>query len=677
MTPSAERWAAVTRLFDELVELEPDARAGRLAAVGAADPDLRTEVERLLAADADADRRLAGVRVPFAAEPPARDPLGLAGSTLSHFRVIEPLGSGGMGVVYRAEDTRLERTVALKLPHAEHRLDTSWRERFLREGRSAAALDHPNLCQIYEVGETSDGRPFLAMPLYPGETLQARLEREGPLPVPVALAIAREIAAGLAALREAGIAHRDLKPGNVMLLPDGRVRILDFGLARAKDVTLTDAGVRQGTVAYMSPEQVRGDDVDGRADLWALGVVLYEMLTGRRPFDGDHYVSVAHAIVHEAPARPSALRRGLGAPVERLVLGLLDKDPASREPASRALLEGHPLPSRRPRWRGVAAVGGVLGALAVGWGLRNGAREPAAAADPNLIAVAPFDVPDPALELWREGMVDILSRDLDRAGPLRTVAQSVALARWAGRADPASAARLGERTGAGLVVFGSVLRRGADSVSLRAALLDRARGEQGPDLEVVGEERRVGELADSLAVLILRSLGADRPIGSVRRVSIGSRSLPALKAFLAGEQRYRRGDWDSALVQYGRAVAADSTFGLALRRMGYVIGWGPATSGDYLGAATYLERSVLFGRGLSRRESLLFTAESLSVALAAAADPDSLIRHAFAAVAALEEAARRSPDDPEVWYHLGEVLTHWSPPLGGRPAAALDAFERA
>ncbi|HEX6104246.1 MAG TPA: hypothetical protein VFZ26_01600, partial [Gemmatimonadales bacterium] len=123
--------------------------------------------------------------------------------------------------------------------------------------------------------------------------------------------------------------------------------------------------------------------------------------------------------------------------------------------------------------------------------------------------------------------------------------------------------------------------------------------------------------------------------------------------------------------------AADSTFGLALRRMGYVIGWGPAASGDYLDGATYIERSVLFGRGLSRRESLLFTAESLSVALAAARDPGTLVRHAFAAVGVLEEAARRYPDDPEVWYHLGEVLTHWSPPLGGRPAAALDAFERA
>src|SRR5262249_2215777 len=218
---------------------------------------------------------------------PPLDYLGLAGRTISHFRVLEPLGAGGMGVVYRAEDTRLGRVVALKFLLPQPTADGVAKARFLREARSAAALDHPNLCTLHEAGETEDGRLFLAMALYPGETLKARLERDRPLPVQTVLDIARQVAHGLRCAHSAGIVHRDLKPGNVMLLPDGTVKILDFGLARARDHSLSTTSVRLGTVPYMSPEQIRGANLDGRADLWALGVVLYEMLTGRKPFHGD------------------------------------------------------------------------------------------------------------------------------------------------------------------------------------------------------------------------------------------------------------------------------------------------------------------------------------------------------------------------------------------------------
>jgi dipeptidyl aminopeptidase/acylaminoacyl peptidase len=326
-----QRWEEIRATFDALVQLDPATLPSRLAALGTTDPSLREAVESLLAADADADRRLAALDAGiFTPAVPASDPLSLVGKTVSHFRVLGPLGVGGMGVVYRAEDTRLGRAVALKflLPHTH--LEPVAKTRFLQEARSAAALDHPNLCTIHEVGETEDGRLFLAMALYAGETLKTRLDREGPLPVGEALAITQQIARGLSCAHAAGIVHRDLKPGNVMLVPNGPVKILDFGLAKAQDQSLSATGARVGTASYMAPEQVRGESVNGRADLWALGVVLYEMLTGRPPFAGDHEVAIAHAILYDEAAPPSNLQATVPGAVEELLVTLLQKDPARR-----------------------------------------------------------------------------------------------------------------------------------------------------------------------------------------------------------------------------------------------------------------------------------------------------------------------------------------------------------
>jgi Tol biopolymer transport system component len=327
----SQRWHTIRTAFDELVELDADSRAGRLAVLGETDPELREAVESLLEADAEAGPRLAPldeILVPqgeFVA-----DPLNLVGRTISNFQVEEPLGAGGMGVVYRGHDTRLGRPVALKflLPH--YSLDNSAKTRFLREARAAAALDHPHLCTIYDVREGENGRLFLAMALYGGETLKERLARDRQLPLEEAIAIARQIAHGLGCAHAAGIVHRDLKPGNVMLLPDGTVKILDFGLAKALDESATETGQGFGTVAYMAPEQIRGQQVDPRADLWALGVVLYEMLTGRKPFAGEHELAIAHAILHDDVSPPSTHLEGLPVAIEDLVLTLVQKDPSMR-----------------------------------------------------------------------------------------------------------------------------------------------------------------------------------------------------------------------------------------------------------------------------------------------------------------------------------------------------------
>lgn len=276
MTP--DEWALLKDAFAELIELADHERASRLAAM---QPRHAAALRRLLSADAEAASRLGA----FETEPePVSDPLGLVGRSVAQFRVLHVLGSGGMGVAYAAEDTRLGRSVALKflLPHVAS--DPDSRHRFLHEARAASALDHPNVCTLLEIGDSPSG-PFLAMPAYPGETLKSKLER-GPLPIDEAVGIARQILSGLGAAHDAGITHRDLKPANVLVTPDGSVRILDFGLARIGDLRLSVPGVRAGTVAYMSPEQVADDEVDARSDLWAVGVVLFEMLTGRRPSVG-------------------------------------------------------------------------------------------------------------------------------------------------------------------------------------------------------------------------------------------------------------------------------------------------------------------------------------------------------------------------------------------------------
>jgi DNA-binding SARP family transcriptional activator len=326
---------------------------------------------------------------------------------------------------------------------------------------------------------------------------------------------------------------------------------------------------------------------------------------------------------------------------------------------------------------GIRGWGAAAGLVAlVGGGVLLFRPRPAAPTDPNVLAIAPFDVLDPSLQIWHEGLVDILSRDLDGAGPLHTVPQTVGIERWSGRADRVSAEGFGRRTGAGVVVFGSI-GKSRDTVSLRATVLDLVRKRVEPDIEVKGDTADIGNLADSLGVGILQVLGRNRPIGSVRRVSLGSRSLPALKAFLAGEQFYRRGIWDSALVHYDQAIAQDSTFAIAYRHMRLVLDWHPSSVPAYRPSEEYGRKSVILNHGLSPKDSMLIAADSFGIGAYDATNSADLIRFSYGRLLTFEEAARRYPDDPEVWYELGDERFHHGPPLGGVPAPALEAFDRA
>jgi serine/threonine protein kinase len=227
--------------------------------------------------------------------------MAMIGETISHYKILEKLSEGGMGVVYKAHDTKLARDVAIKFLPIELTKDENAKRRFIQEAQSAAALDHSNICTIHEIGETEDGQSFFVMNYYEGETLQKKLEKEK-LSVDESVDIAIQITQGLAKAHEKGIIHRDIKPANIIITKDGVVKILDFGLTKLSGKTLhTKTGSTLGTVAYVSPEQARGGDLDYRTDIWSLGVVLYQMLTGVLPFKGNYDAVIIHNIVLQEP----------------------------------------------------------------------------------------------------------------------------------------------------------------------------------------------------------------------------------------------------------------------------------------------------------------------------------------------------------------------------------------
>jgi serine/threonine protein kinase len=262
----------------------------------------------------------------------------MIGKAISHYKILEKLGEGGMGVVYRAEDTKLKRTVALKFLPPDLTRDPEAKERFIHEAQAASALDHPNICTVHDINETDDGQLFMAMAYYDGETLKKKIER-GPLPVDLAVGIALQVARGLAKAHESGIVHRDIKPANVIVSKDGIAKILDFGLAKLSGRTmLTKAGSTMGTAAYMSPEQARGELTDARTDIWSLGVVLYEMLSGKPPFPQQYEQAVIYAILNEKPEPVGSLRGDIPPSLQSVLGKMLEKDPARRYQHSSELL---------------------------------------------------------------------------------------------------------------------------------------------------------------------------------------------------------------------------------------------------------------------------------------------------------------------------------------------------
>ena len=367
------------------------------------------------------------------------------GTRIGAYAIVGPLGAGGMGVVYQARDTRLGRTVALKFLPPKLTRDGEAKERFLREARVASSLDHPNICTIYEVGEVPEGdvadaQVFIAMAHYDGETLNQRIDR-GPLDVPDALDIAMQIGRGLGKAHAAGIVHRDIKPANLIVTADGLVKILDFGVAKlVNEVGLTQTGTTLGTVAYMSPEQASGAEVDGRSDLWALGVVLYEMLAGRTPFAGEGPQAVIHNLLNREPEPLTTVRPNLPALLDRVVHRALSKEVGQRYQQ---------------------AAGCITDLQAVRRELESAATQAAetgSRATPS-IAVLPFSnmSSDPEQKYFCDGLAEELIDALARLKGLKVVARTSTF-KFKGQADVIRL--IGEKLGVATVLEGSVRKAG-------------------------------------------------------------------------------------------------------------------------------------------------------------------------------------------------------------------------
>ncbi len=418
------------------------------------------------------------------------------GSRIAHFEVLGLVGAGGMGEVYRARDTRLGRDVAIKVLPAEFASDPDRLRRFEQEARAVAALNHPNILALYDIG-TDGGAPYIVTELLQGEPLRDRLTGS-PMPSTKVLGVAIQVASGLAAAHEKGIVHRDLKPENIFVTKDGLAKILDFGLAKlaapenvgelAKQTTLlgaTEAGTILGTVGYMSPEQVRGQNVDHRSDIFSLGCLLYEMVTGRRAFARVTAADTMTAILTEEPPDPSSIGASVSLPLSRTIAHCLEKNPEERVQSARDLAfelrailadtggaqarRGLPGIGGRKRavWLAIGGFAAVLVAAGVFYSARSTTRRPVAPLEPKRIVVAVFDnqTGDRSLDPLGRMASDWITQGLSRLPELDVVpSTSVLFAQPPGNSlvptagDPIRA--LAEATGAGTVVSGTYYLQG-------------------------------------------------------------------------------------------------------------------------------------------------------------------------------------------------------------------------
>ena len=617
------------------------------------------------------------------------------------YRVEEELSGGGMSRLFLATDLALNRKTVIKILPPELTSEMM-ATRFKRESEVTAHLQHPHILPIITAGLKA-GLLYYVMPFISGESLRQRLKREGRLPIDDAVRILCEVASALAYAHKQGVIHRDIKPENI-LLQDSHAILADFGIAAAlagpDHVTgerLTRTGMSIGTVGYMAPEQsLGGTDVDSRADIYSLGVVAHEMFAGSPPFVGANTHSILAAHLTQAPPRLDRLRRDVPAPICRAIEKALKKEPAqrfqsatdfaaacstgnsSRAGGSRGVRIPRLPISRLPLAKlGMAAM--AVGVGVAGWYAFN--RDPRGPVEGVSIVIAPFDASGGDLTLWHEGMVDVLARNLDGAGVLTTVSPALSIKNWGSgrRSEKGAAVDLGRQTNAQYAIYGSLVPSIGDSVRAVFGLVDVARDSVLLNREILDVD--VTRLANNLSVMVVRKLGELHRIGAVRATSVGSNSAPALKAFLQGEQYYRRTSWDSAAKAYASAIAIDTGFALALRRAGLVTAWrvSESVSESSPAARAFFLRAGARNQGLAPRDSLLIAADSLIAALETrdAEAPDwHMARRLFTTV---NEAATRYPEDPEVWYRVGEARFHhgYGSIFDLSEAEIRDAFNRA
>ena len=649
-----ERWERAVEIFEKALELPSASREALLKRETEGDRDLAETVRSMLASDSsDADmidKGLEGVADIATAAMPDH-PLAV-GDVLGNFEVIGELGRGGMGIVYAARDRSLGRIAALKLLPARTAQEPAAIERLLAEAQAASALDHPNVATIYQVGE-HEGQRFIAMARYEGETLRDRLAR-GPVPMGDAIRIAKEVAEGLAAAHASGLVHRDVKPANIFLTRQGLVKLLDFGIATLIGPDDADATTR-GTVRYMSPEQARRGVVDERSDLWSLGVVLFEMITGRVPFEGGTAPEVIAALVSPATVKTDVIPGPLRIPLSRV----LEKDPARRTRTARDLIADldRATDTGRVRRRLVASAVAVASLAAVAW-VSTRDRTPAPVANP-VIAVLPLSVKSSTGDTsLAGGLIEEVSARLIGLGRVRVIRQS---SREGRQPDGTHYLQLAVRDGGVSPEVDATLERARDTRTIwrTTHALDEA------DLR---------DLSRTLVIDILTAL--ELPPSEKERSQIGA-GFPSSGATFAEFLRANKflvirtpPALESALVHYRKAGELDSTYAGAFARQSYaysiLLDWGWKPSASF--AADPVTEGLRLADRATTLDSTSAEAWLARAYLLVLRDP-----HRFTgAVEAFQYAIALDPYNAEAFHQYGQTLTAL-----GRYTEALAAYRRA